>query len=167
MAKKERKTTIHLDPRVSQKYATWFQDGSMTSKQDRALVGVTVSCRIDTLCSDIFFKVWVNDEMQLVKRNEEYNMDSFFVVCVSGDEAAPFQPATLKVEVYRVPDTFDTARFIGTLTGQLTAEGLVVDSMDNVTAHPFINDRRESSQYSPERTRAALATEKAMEVSNE
>lgn len=152
---KQRKTTIHMDPRVSQKFATWFRDDSMTSKQDRALVAITVSCRIFTLCTDIFFKVWVNGEMLPAAFEEANGFDNAFTVRVCGDEATPFQPATLKIEAYRVPDTFDTALLVGTMTGQLTTKGLVVESLNNVTVHSFINERRESSQYSPERTRAA------------
>lgn len=153
MARKERKTTIHMEPFVVQKYETWIPD-QKSPKTEKALVEITASCRLYTLCTDVYFLVWLNGEVVPGPwSGDGIHFDSRFTPKIQ-TSAETFNPATLKIEAYRVPDTVATARLIGTLTGQLTAEGLVVESLDNVTAQ-FTNVVKKPSQYSPERTRAA------------
>lgn len=121
---KERKTNIHISATVTTvKHAVAY---SNVDKKTIDEITTKLSLSIETKSAEVFFKVYHNDILVPSIFPEDNGFSDRFCIRPSiGD--------SIRIEAYRVPDTFDTASFIGFCEGVIEESGFVTNSKENVT----------------------------------
>lgn len=124
MATKVRKTNIHIETTVT----TSKKAVAYSNTERKVTSSITISARmsVHTLSADVWFKIYINDQLQsgMTEDSDGFNT-SFYLHPEIGD--------LVKIEAYRVPDTFDTATLVGTCYGQITESGFASKDNVNVT----------------------------------
>lgn len=113
------KTNIHIETKV-----TNILTGAKHLGTEKT--ATTVRVNVYTLSAGIFFKASINglEQPEIIEGDMGFSNSHHLKASIND---------IITIHAYRVPETFETARFIGTCSGVITPEGLATDRIMNVT----------------------------------